>query len=76
MVRFWLALILTLPTACVAPAAKEVTTPGFLSATRWDSHPEASAWTEATITALKAEGAVLVNTVPDDIGGFCPGYAK
>lgn len=76
MVRFWLALTLILPTACVAPAAKEVTTPGFLSATRWDNHPEASAWTEATITALKAEGAVLVNTVPDDIGGFCPGYAK
>ncbi len=63
-------------TACASPAAKEATTPGFLPATRWDHRPEASAWTEATIRALKAEGAVLVNTVPEDIGGFCPGYVK
>ena len=63
MVRFWLALTLILPAACVAPSAQELTTPGFLSATRWDNRPEASAWTEATIAALKAEGAVLVATV-------------
>ena len=76
MLRICLALTLILPVACTSPVAKEAATPGFLPATRWDHRPEASAWTEATVRALKAEGAVLVNTVPEDIGGFCPGYAK
>ena len=76
MVRFRLAPTLILLAACASPIAKEATTPGFLPATRWDHRPEASAWTDATIRALKAEGAVLVTTVPEDIGGFCPGYAQ
>lgn len=50
-------------------------TPGFLPAARWDHLPEGSAWTEATLRALEAEGAVLVNTVPSDVATFCPGYA-
>ncbi len=67
-------VLAALPLACTG-AADEVTTPGFLPATRWDHRPEASAWTEATLAALKAEGAVLVSSVPSDVASFCPGYA-
>ena len=49
---------------------------GFAPATRWDDHPEGSEWTKATLTALQAEGAILVDTVPGDIGAYCPGYAN
>lgn len=41
---------------------------------RWDHHPEASEWTEATLDALKAEGAVLLASDPQGIEQFCPGY--
>ena len=47
---------------------------GILPATRWDHVPDASEWTKATLKALEAEGAVLVSSVPDDIGAYCPGY--
>lgn len=48
---------------------------GILPATRWDHRPEASEWTKATLKALEAEGAVLVSSVPSDVGAYCPGYA-
>ncbi len=41
---------------------------------RWDFHPEAPAWTAATLTALESHGAVLDDIVPADIEAFCPGY--
>ncbi len=62
-----------LPIACAGAA--DLPLPGFSSAARWDHRPEASAWTEATVRALKADGAVLVSTVPEDVGAFCPAYA-
>lgn len=70
-----LALALVLPAACVS-GAPDLSTPGFLPATRWDHRPEASEWTAATLVALQKEGAVLVNTVPSDVGQYCPGYAS
>lgn len=42
----------------------------------WDHRPEATDWTEATLEALKAEGAVLASTVPMDVAAFCPTYAE
>jgi hypothetical protein len=42
---------------------------------RWDFHPQAPAWTAATLRALEGEGAALVDMVPADIEIFCPGYA-
>lgn len=65
-----------LTVAACSRAADPVSTPGFLPAAGWDHRPEAPDWTAATIAALKAEGAVLVGTVPSDIGAYCPGYAE
>lgn len=42
--------------------------------TRWDHRPEAQRWTEAKFAALETDGRVLVETVPEDIDAFCPGY--
>ncbi|WP_274353986.1 lytic transglycosylase [Roseinatronobacter alkalisoli] len=42
--------------------------------TRWDHRPEATLWTAAKFDALDHEGRALVETVPDDIANFCPGY--
>lgn len=41
---------------------------------RWDHHPQAEAWTRATLDALRAEGQVLRDLVPEDIEHWCPGY--
>ena len=42
----------------------------------WDHRPEATEWTETTLQALKAEGAVLASTLPADVATYCPGYAE
>ncbi|MDP3341077.1 transglycosylase SLT domain-containing protein [Frigidibacter sp.] len=52
-----------------------VEAPATAPVTRWDHRPEALSWTEATLTALETDGAVLATTVPTDIATFCPGYA-
>ncbi len=70
-----LVLTLAVPAAC-GSGARDLSTPGFLPATRWDHRPEGSEWTAATLAALKDEGAVLVNSVPSDVGLYCPGYAN
>lgn len=45
-------------------------------AMRWDFHPEAPAWTAATLSALETDGAALAEIVPDDITIFCPAYPE
>ena len=57
---------------CVDTTGTEEAT---LPAARWDFHPEAQRWTEATVTALEGPGAPLVSLVPRDIETWCPGYA-
>lgn len=47
---------------------------GFVGEVGWEHLPESAAWQEAALAALDDEGAVLISTVPDDIGAFCPGY--
>jgi Transglycosylase SLT domain len=47
---------------------------GALPVMRWDHRPEATQWTEATLEALKSEGAVLASTVPMDVEHYCPDY--
>ena len=54
----------------------DVPMPGFSSAAQWDSHPQGSAWTEATVAALKIDGADLISSVPGDVGIYCPAYAR
>lgn len=43
---------------------------------KWDDKPQAPAWTDATMEALESHGAILSETVPDDIEAWCPGYEK
>lgn len=75
--KFALATIgLVALAGCKLSADSPSVTPGFLPATRWDHRPEASEWTEATLKALQSEGAVLVSSVPRDVGTYCPGYAR
>ncbi|WBU57557.1 lytic transglycosylase domain-containing protein [Paracoccus sediminicola] len=47
-----------------------------LPAMRWDGKHNSAEWTEATLAALDAEGAVLMSRVPSDIVEYCPAYAS
>lgn len=47
-----------------------------LPAMRWDGRANSDDWTEATLAALKADGAPLMSRVPSDVMEFCPGYAR
>lgn len=42
----------------------------------WDGRPEAPEWTKRTLLAIEARDDALTETVPADIGDWCPGYAK
>ena len=54
----------------------DIPMPGFSSAAQWDNHPQGSAWTEATVAALRTDGADLISSVPGDVGAYCPAYAQ
>ncbi|SEW20168.1 hypothetical protein SAMN05444851_2086 [Aliiroseovarius sediminilitoris] len=41
---------------------------------KWDDKPQAPAWTDATMKALESHGAILSETVPEDIKAWCPAY--
>jgi hypothetical protein len=69
------ALLSGLTLVACAPAPMPESTPGLLPAMAWDHVPEGSEWTEATLEALRAEGAPLLSLVPGDIDQWCPGYA-
>ena len=43
---------------------------------RWDSHPEAAAWTVNTLMAVAEEDQALATRVPADIATWCPGYTE
>ncbi|UWQ97489.1 transglycosylase SLT domain-containing protein [Rhodobacteraceae bacterium M385] len=43
-------------------------------AARWDDHPRGPRWTAAVLSALRGPGAPLLETEPDDINTWCPGY--
>lgn len=45
-----------------------------IEATLFGQRAEASAWTSRALSALDAQGAPLVQTVPADIDVYCPGY--
>lgn len=41
---------------------------------RWDHRPAGRIWTRAAISALKAHGRPVLQTVPRDIADWCPAY--
>ncbi len=49
--------------------------PAALPIMQWDHRAEATQWTEATMEALRNEGAPLLSEIPQDISTWCPGYA-
>lgn len=60
--------------ACAAPVpAPEPEAPPSM---RWDFHPEAPAWTAATLSALESDAAELDDIVPADVAIYCPAYAE
>jgi hypothetical protein len=70
-----LGLALMLPMACVPVGEAEVASRAeSLPAMRWDHLPQAERWTGAVMQALATDGEALAETVPADIGNFCPGY--
>ena len=66
---------IALLTACAAKPVPEEVLPVALPAMAWDHRPEADEWTEATLDALEDEGAVLLSTLPADIGTWCPAFS-
>lgn len=73
MIAGLLGLMLT---ACVQPAgsSEALTEPTVLPLMRWDHHPEASQWTEATLASVSQYDAALAGRVPADVATWCPGY--
>ena len=47
-----------------------------LPSMNWDGRDSSAEWTDATLAALDAEGAVLMSRVPSDVMEFCPAYAS
>lgn len=48
---------------------------GNIPRMRWDHRAEAALLTRSALSALKAHGAPLVQSVPRDIAAWCPAYA-
>lgn len=69
-----LGLVLT-GAACTAPHPADDQMM-LLPTMGWDHRAEGNDWTRATLAALRDEGAVLLQTEPDDISRFCPQYAE
>lgn len=68
--------LLPLAACAVAPEVEAPPVPEALPVMAWDHAPQGEQWTEHTIDTLEAEGAVLLSSVPSDIGTWCPGYAE
>jgi Transglycosylase SLT domain len=68
------ALFATLSAVACAPVAPVETAPTALPVMAWDHVPDGPEWTQATLDALRAEGAPLLSLVPGDIDSWCPGY--
>lgn len=46
----------------------------YIPRTRWEHQTGSALWTRAALSALKAHGAPLVSSVPQDIDTWCPNY--
>lgn len=66
------AVAALLPAACTDAS---VVSRAAMPEMHWDHVPQGQDWTEATMTAVMAQGRPLLSTVPADIDTFCPGYA-
>lgn len=69
------ALVVTSGCTLTTPKTAVQATRAAEVITRWDHRPEADRWTRAKFAALETEGRALIDSVPQDIDTFCPGYA-
>ena len=61
------------PARSPRPIARD---PWLRPALRWDDHPEADTWTQASLAALRRSSAQLASAMPADIAEWCPGYTQ
>ena len=61
--------------ACMAPIGSDAPASGATPVMMWDQRPDAVDWTSTTLVALQDHDADLAQSVPADIGAWCPGYA-
>lgn len=76
MRRIALLAVCLLASACSLQKAETATPEPQLPVTRWDHRPEATLWTEASMSAMASQGAGLRDFTPSDIDDWCPGYAE
>ena len=63
------------PTVSARPAPRPPE-PKALPDLRWDHVDGSARWTRAALKALDRHGAALLDTVPSDIGEWCPAYPE
>jgi len=78
MRRLLLIALCLLPLGCgeAGTANRAALSTSNIPAMRWDHRPEATQWTQASLTALSSHGAALSHIVPADIETWCPAYPK
>ena len=54
------------------PSARE----SALPRARWERRRDGDLWTRVSMSAVRAHGRSLVETVPDDIAEWCPAYGR
>jgi len=67
-------LLLPVLAACSAAPADTGAPSGPEIAARWNHVTEAPAWNTAMMQALLTDGAPMLDTLPEDVETFCPGY--
>jgi len=72
--RAYYGLFLALVCALAGCEQAQTSTEKAQPAMQWDHAPEGQYWTQSTMTAIKTHGKALVDTVPSDIGAYCPHY--
>jgi len=68
-----LALMLGV-TGCTLSGASTTQIEDATPAARWDYHPEATGWTNASLQMLQSDAAILTDLEPADIDQWCPAY--
>ncbi|WP_300031427.1 transglycosylase SLT domain-containing protein [uncultured Roseobacter sp.] len=66
-----LSLFLTAP---VVPTQAQASDDNALPAMRWSHKPQRAQWNAAALQALRSHGQALPQTVPADVGSWCPHY--